>query len=327
MRTWLIVIGALVAFGILLDSIRRMRKASRDSQAIDFQMQKGLKDDDRDYSSELPNGGARTVGGTAVKPPPPKPARSQAFMAKEAAREKREPTIQSTPSPEDTQRLRRTPTMSPPSAPAMPSSRPALDLEQSVPLLMDAADDRSANATFNDEAGVTFGGKRVVTRKTPEESLAAEDQEVIVIHVMARQPGGFIGSALLEAILTHGMRFGSMNIFHYYAPAPDDEHTLFSMANIVKPGIFDLNSMQSFQTPGVSLFMSLPLKTTANVSAMDVFEKMLLTARRLAEKLDGELKDEQRSVMTGQTVEHCRQRISEFARRKLSRSGKFTADS
>lgn len=326
MRTWLIVIGALVAFGILLDSIRRMRKASRDSQAIDFQMQKGLKDDGLDYPPELPNGGARTVGGTAVKPPPPKPSRSQAFLAKEAARQKREPTIQSTPSPEDTQRLRRTPTMSQP-APAAPQPRPALDLEQSVPLLMDAADERGAGASFSDESGVTFGGKRVVVRKTPEESLAAEEQEVIIIHVMARQPGGFIGSALLEAILAHGMRFGSMNIFHYYAPAPDDDSTLFSMANIVKPGIFDLNSMQSFQTPGVSLFMTLPLKTSANISTMDVFEKMLATARKLAEKLDGELKDEQRSVMTGQTVEHCRQRISEFARRKLSRSGKFIADS
>lgn len=334
MRTWLIVIGALVAFGILLDSIRRMRKASRDSQAIDFQMQKGIKDDGLDYSSELPNGGARSVGG-AVKPPPPKPTRSQAYLAKEAAKEKREPSFHSTPSLEDTQKLRRTPTISqppprPPEPPrAQPQPRQAPNLEQSVPLLMEPED--RGEATFSAEqnmlnGGVLTGKPRVVPRKPVAEPAPAEEQEVIVINVMSRQPEGFIGAALLETILSCGMRFGAMNIFHQYAPAPDDDCSLFSMANIVKPGVFDLNNMQSFQTPGVSLFMIMPLKGSANLSSMDVFDQMLATARKIAEKLDGELKDERRSVMTGQTIEHCRQRISEFSRRKLSRSGKFTAD-
>ena len=45
---------------------------------------------------------------------------------------------------------------------------------------------------------------------------------------------------------------------------------------------------------------------------------MLKVARDLALRLGGELKDEQRSVMTGQTVEHYRQRIAEFCRRRMS---------
>ncbi|MEC7377990.1 MAG: cell division protein ZipA, partial [Pseudomonadota bacterium] len=35
--------------------------------------------------------------------------------------------------------------------------------------------------------------------------------------------------------------------------------------------------------------------------------------------LGGDLKDERRSVMTPQTIEHCRQRIREFERKQRSK--------
>lgn len=335
MRTWLIIIGGLVALGILLDSIRRMRSARRDSFNMDLQMQKGLKDEAADplelqLRAELPNGGARKVSGEVKNLP--RPAKSAAFLAKEGAKTeggKQDPKFTTPASLEDTQKIRRTPTFA---AMSSKTQDPVVDLEQPVPMLMDA-DDRG-EVTFNDERDPLMSGgapvlskPRVVQRKMPADfSGAEEDQEVIVINIMSRQPEGFVGAELLENVLACGLRYGDMNIFHQYAPAPDDDIPLYSMANIVKPGTFDLNSMQSFQTPGVSLFMILPMKTSADVSAMVAFEKMLLSAKRIAQNLHGELKDERRSVMTGQTVEHYRQRISDFSRRKLSRSGKYTAD-
>jgi len=45
---------------------------------------------------------------------------------------------------------------------------------------------------------------------------------------------------------------------------------------------------------------------------------MVAAARKLAHELGGELKDDQRSVMTAQTIEHYRQRIVEFERRQLT---------
>jgi len=336
MRTWLIIIGGLVALGILLDSIRRMRGAGRDSFNMDLQMQKGLHEEDpliaAELRAELPNGGARKVSGE-VKNPDPKPAKSAAFLAKESVKEKNnpsaeksaatktkvEPKFSTSPSMEDTLKTRRTPT---------------LDLEQTVPMLMDAED--RGEATFTDDRDLLMSGgaapvlskPRVVVRsKLPSDvSSIEEEQEVIVINVMSRQPEGFVGAELLENVLACGMRYGDMNIFHQYAATTNDECMLYSMANIVKPGTFDLNQMQSFQTPGVSFFMTLPLRASSSVSAMDAFDKMLTSAKRIAQSLNGELKDERRSVMTGQTIEHCRQRISEFSRKKLSRSGKFTAD-
>jgi cell division protein ZipA len=45
---------------------------------------------------------------------------------------------------------------------------------------------------------------------------------------------------------------------------------------------------------------------------MEAFESMLATARSVADQLNGELRDDQRNVLTGQATEHNRQRIRDF---------------
>jgi cell division protein ZipA len=88
---------------------------------------------------------------------------------------------------------------------------------------------------------------------------------------------------------------------------------LFSMTNMVAPGTFDLDAMDEFSTPGVSLFMMLPIKA----DSIKTFDLMADTAQAIAQTLHGELKDQQRSAMTRQTLEHYRQRIREYERKKL----------
>jgi len=144
---------------------------------------------------------------------------------------------------------------------------------------------------------------------------APEPEEVLIINVMAHKGEMFKGGDLLDIILKCGMRYGSMDIFHRYSDAKGEGALLFSMANMVKPGTFDLDAMDEFETPGVSLFMTLPI----NADSMQSFDLMADTARAIAETLNGELKDEQRSVMTRQTLEHCRQRIRDFERTRLFR--------
>ena len=61
---------------------------------------------------------------------------------------------------------------------------------------------------------------------------------------------------------------------------------------------------------------SLEKQNTTN--ALQAFEFMLETAQCVVRNLGGELKDERRSVMTPQTIEHCRQRIREFERKQRS---------
>ncbi|MNF27865.1 Cell division protein ZipA [compost metagenome] len=139
-------------------------------------------------------------------------------------------------------------------------------------------------------------------------------EEVLVISVISRDEGGFKGPALLQNILESGLRFGEMDIFHRHESMAGNGEVLFSMANAVKPGVFDLDDIDHFSTRAVSFFLGLP----GPRHPKQAFDVMVAAARKLAHELNGELKDDQRSVMTAQTIEHYRQRIVEFERRALT---------
>jgi cell division protein ZipA len=139
-------------------------------------------------------------------------------------------------------------------------------------------------------------------------------EEVLVISVICRDPAGFKGPALLQNILESGLRFGEMDIFHRHESMAGNGEVLFSMANAVKPGVFDLDDIDHFSTPAVSFFLGLP----GPRHPKQAFDVMVAAARKLSQELNGELKDDQRSVLTAQTIEHYRQRIVEFERRALT---------
>jgi len=139
-------------------------------------------------------------------------------------------------------------------------------------------------------------------------------EEVLVINVISRDPSGFRGPALLQNILESGLRFGEMDIFHRHESMAGNGEVLFSMANAVKPGVFDLDDIDHFTTPAVSFFLGLP----GPRHPKQAFDVMVAAARKLSAELNGELKDDQRSVLTAQTIEHYRQRIVEYERRQMT---------
>ena len=143
-----------------------------------------------------------------------------------------------------------------------------------------------------------------------------EPELVLVINVMAQKGEQFDGAELLDIILSQGLRFGAMNIFHRHEEEEGDGEILYSMANIVMPGTFDLAKIKTFSTPGISLFMTLPM----DANSIEAFEDMLTTAKIIAARLQGELKDENRSVLTPQTITHYRSKLQEFARQQLSKA-------
>ncbi|MDO8696965.1 MAG: cell division protein ZipA [Pseudomonadales bacterium RIFCSPLOWO2_12_59_9] len=138
-------------------------------------------------------------------------------------------------------------------------------------------------------------------------------EEVLVISVVAREGEGFNGPALLQNILESGLRFGEMDIFHRHESMAGNGEVLFSMANGVKPGTFDLDDIDHFTTRAVSFFLGMP----GPRHPRQAFDVMVAAARKLASELNGELKDDQRNTMTAQTIEHYRQRIVEFERKHI----------
>ena len=148
-----------------------------------------------------------------------------------------------------------------------------------------------------------------------EEAYPAADQynDILIINVESRSPKGFKGPALLQSILESGLRFGAMDIFHRHESMTGQGDTLFSMANALNPGTFDLDDMDMFSTRAVCFFMALP----GPRNSRQAFDLMIAAARKVAKELDGDLKDDHRSVLTAQTIEHYRQRIADFERRQL----------
>ena len=70
--------------------------------------------------------------------------------------------------------------------------------------------------------------------------------------------------------------------------------------------------MHDFKSRGVCLFMQLPGPKRSIVA----LERMVEVARKLAIKLGAEMRDENHSVITPQTIEHYRQRVMDFERKR-----------
>ncbi|MCC2637320.1 MAG: zipA [Moraxellaceae bacterium] len=147
--------------------------------------------------------------------------------------------------------------------------------------------------------------------RIPESKPHVDIQDVIALHVVSRHHP-FNGEDLLRCILSYGLRFGEMSIFHRHERPTGQGRVLFSMAKAVEPGIFDLQAMTGEEIPGVSFFLSLP-----GVNSIHAYDILVDTAKRLATDLQGEILDEQRHPLTRQLVEHYRERVQEFERRRL----------
>jgi len=169
-----------------------------------------------------------------------------------------------------------------------------------------------------DKTTATKRPRRPAARKSVEKPAdpAPEQQpveELIVMNVLAQPGQAFTGDEVFAALRGKDLKFGEMNIFHRLDPV--SRKVSYSVANIVEPGTFDMADMEAFRSPGLCFFLQLP----GPQNPAQVFEDFVAVARDVATELDAELKDEQRSFMTPQTVEHYRQRIADFSRRRMSK--------
>lgn len=146
------------------------------------------------------------------------------------------------------------------------------------------------------------------------EAVAPERDEarapkIVTLYVRARDDRNISGLSLLDAAIKAGLRFGEMKIFHRRHRGATKP--VFSMANITRPGSFDPSGWNLFQTPGVTLFMTLP----GPVGALDAWDAMLATGKRLAELLDADLMDDAQCLLTRQRIAQIREDMREFDRK------------
>jgi cell division protein ZipA len=154
-------------------------------------------------------------------------------------------------------------------------------------------------------------------RRETDKARAPEDstEELhIVMTVMARSGEHFSGDALRHALEHADLYHGEMNIFHRHErPTDHATPTLFSAANVLAPGYFEPERMDSLSSPGIAMFMRLP----GPESPVEAFQQMLDAAKTVAHDLNGTVCDETRSTLTPQSINHLRERIADFGRRQM----------
>ena len=127
-------------------------------------------------------------------------------------------------------------------------------------------------------------------------------EKIVTLYLAARAGAKLHGPDIVVAAEKAGLVYGHMGVFHRLIDNHHDRGPVFSVANIMKPGSFDMATIQAMETPAIAFFLTLP----SPVPALDAWETMLPTAQRMAELLDGVVLDESRNALGRQRIAHIR---------------------
>ena len=136
-------------------------------------------------------------------------------------------------------------------------------------------------------------------------------ERIVTLFVAARDGQMFRGADLVVAAEKVGLEFGDMGIFHRLDERSASRGPVFSVANMVKPGSFDLARIDALNTPGLGFFMTLP----GPLPALDAWDTMLPAAQRMAELLGGVVLDAERNPLSRQGSQLVRDDLRGWDRR------------
>ncbi len=167
------------------------------------------------------------------------------------------------------------------------------------------ADDGAVQSEMELGSDATPGGE--LGRRTSEDF-----EKIVTLYIAARAGEKLKGPDIVVAAEKAGLVYGHMNVFHRLVEGHPERGPIFSVANIMKPGSFDMASIQALETPAIAFFLTLP----APIPALDAWEAMLPTAERMADLLNGVLLDESRNALGRQRVQHLRDELRAYDRQR-----------
>lgn len=286
----MVIVGVILIVAVLVDAWRRIRRDKTGKVRVKLVNPDDLPPEpanDIGHFGELPNGGARVVErGDILKAAGFGRGGSKASPARPVAKK-------------------------------CSGKRPLKDDDGLVGGMSSIAPgDESENLDWLD--GLVSQDNQAKPAPAPAPGKLPRDQapEVFMLNVVARSEAGFRGDDILHILLACDLRFGDMNFFHRHEFEAGRGAIQFSVANMMQPGVFDIDNMADMTTPGLVFFLTLP----GPEDMMQAFDYMLETAQTVARNLGADVLDESRSVLTRQAMEHSRQQIRELERRLLAKA-------
>lgn len=193
---------------------------------------------------------------------------------------------------------------------------PQFDQQDDGELLPD--DLRSEFQNVSQELRQETIAKRIQESKSePRETVASKvaaatsSEMLVIFHVVARQGEKFTGPMITRMMAELELEYGELGIYHYHVERLNKKHSMYCVANMVKPGNFDLNAMEGFTTRGLTMIMQLP----GPEDGLKAFNIMVEHAQRLSAYLNGDLLDEDRNPLTKQTISLYKERVQLFSLR------------
>ena len=153
--------------------------------------------------------------------------------------------------------------------------------------------------------------------------VSEQFDRIVSLYVAAKAGNKLRGQDIVVAAEKAGLTFGHMDVFHRLVDGKPELGPIFSVANIIKPGSFEMARIAEIETPAIAFFLTLP----APVAALDAWETMEPAAQRMADLLDGVVLDEERNALGRQRVQHIRDELRAYDRQHaappLSKSNRW----
>ena len=163
---------------------------------------------------------------------------------------------------------------------------------------------KDAQQTVNQQAEMPLTVDDIQQTTEMSTEIVKDWDMMVAFTILAPEGTSFSGLDIKTVLENAGFHYGDMNIYHRLTV--DRYNTpLFSVANLVEPGEFDLQQLATMTTPGILMFAKLP----GPINGLTLFDELLETAQSLTDKLNGVLCDESQHLINQTILESMRSRI------------------
>ncbi|MCX7545279.1 cell division protein ZipA [Marinicella gelatinilytica] len=129
-------------------------------------------------------------------------------------------------------------------------------------------------------------------------------KKIITLFLHAKDGLQFDWHQIKDAANKAGLEYGDDHLFYRYRRLGSEKKVLFLVANMLKPGVFDVD----MRTSGLVFIMTLP----GEMDALDLWDTLFPVAKRMEELLGGTLTDENHSTFSRQRIASMREEMRIF---------------